>query len=136
MITGEDAYTNYIDTNLKKCGMEVWRRMNKNNDPKTFTTVDGHLRIINDLAKTRCKTMKELRERLESTKMAHHKYIQAGGEELSNVTKRHNLVNILPDMLIQQLQVQDGFGDWTYEDIMNKVEKIMTAQTQYNIDNA
>ena len=80
--------------------------------------------------------MSELRERIKKVKMAHHKYLQAGGEEISNVTKKHNLVNIIPDTIIQHLQVQDGFGDWSYNTIMTKIEQVIRAQSQYNIDNA
>ena len=35
MVTGKISNTLYIETNLKRSGMEMWRRLNKNNDPKT-----------------------------------------------------------------------------------------------------
>ena len=37
----EAEHDKYITTNLKKSGLEIWRRLHRNNDPKTYNTVDG-----------------------------------------------------------------------------------------------
>ena len=99
MVTGETAKSLYITTNLKESGVEMWRRMHKNNDPKTYQTVDGHMRTITSLTATRCKGLNDLRERLEKYDIAVHKYSEAGGEVLTEVMKRHHLINITPEEL-------------------------------------
>jgi len=136
MMSRKRANTLYIKTNLKKSGMEIWRRLNKDNDPKTFTTSEGHLRQITELFKSRCKDMTELIDRMEKIKMQTLRFMEAGGVPLTEIVRRHNLMSILPPSMIQYMQIQDGFVDWTYETIEDKIRKIMNAQNQYNMDNA
>ena len=53
--------------------------------------------------------MEELRNRIEKMKVQYWHYLHAQGQPLTELQQRHNLMNILPAELIQQLQVQDGF---------------------------
>ena len=80
--------------------------------------------------------MEELRTRIEKIKVQYHYYQHAQGEPLTEKQQRHNLMNILPGELLQQLQVQDGFKDCNYDQIMIKVQQIINTQVQYGIDNA
>ena len=69
-------------------------------------------------------------------KVQYWHYLHAQGQPLTELQQRHNLMNILPAELIQQLQVQDGFGECTYDQIIVKVHQIINTQVQYGIDNA
>ena len=59
MITGEVAKSLYITTNIQESGVEMWRHMHKNNDPKTYQTVDGHMRTLTSLTATRCRGLND-----------------------------------------------------------------------------
>ena len=56
-IQGDVPNNIYVLQNLEHSGMEFWRRMIKNNDPKTFGTIEHHMKTIRDLTTVRCKTM-------------------------------------------------------------------------------
>ena len=38
MLTGDLAMTRYISQNVKRSGLEIWRKMHRNNDPNTYNT--------------------------------------------------------------------------------------------------
>ena len=105
----------------------MWRRMHKNNDPKTYQTVDGHMRTITSLTATRCRGLNDLRERLEKYDIAVHKYAKAGGEAMSEVMKRHHLINITPEKLFELWQVQPGFMTWDSQSIKTRMLEMIDA---------
>ena len=113
----------------------MWRRMHKNTDPKTYQTVDGHLRIITSLTATRCRGINDLRGRLEQYDIAIHKYLEAGGEAMSEVSKRHHLINITPEELFKLWQVQPGFMTWSSETIKNRMVEMINANYMFGIEN-
>ena len=115
MVSGEAAKSLYITTNIQESGIEMWRRMHKNNDPKTYQTVDGHMRILTSLTATRCRGINDLRGRLEQFDVAVHKYLAAGGEVLSEVMKRHHLINITTEKVYELWHIQPGFMSWDSE---------------------
>ena len=45
-------------------------------------------------------------------------------------------MNVLPKELIQQLQVQEGFGSLNHDQLLGKIKQIINTQVQYGIDNA
>ena len=66
MITGDLAVTRYIAQNVKKSGLEIWRKLHRNNDPNTHGSKETLKRKIEQLALNRCKDVKELSEILEN----------------------------------------------------------------------
>ena len=53
-IQGDVPFNIYVSQNLQSSGMEFWRRMVKNNDPKTFGTIEHRMQSIRQLTNTRC----------------------------------------------------------------------------------
>ena len=135
MITGDVAKSLYITTNLKESGVEMWRRMHKNNDPKTYQTVDGHMRTVTTLTATRCRGLNDLRERLEKYDVAVHKYLEAGGEAMSEVMKRHHLINITPEKLFELWQVQPGFMSWDSQTIKTRMLDMINVNYVFGVEN-
>ena len=68
MIKGDLAMARYINQNVKRSGLEIWRKMHRTNDPNTYNAKDSYKRIIEPLATTRCKDTKELSETFEKTR--------------------------------------------------------------------
>ena len=62
MITGDLALTRYITLNVKKSGLEIWRKLHKNNDPNTHGSKETLKRKIEQLASNRSKDTKYLSE--------------------------------------------------------------------------
>ena len=80
MITGELSMTRYIAQNVKRSGLEIWRKMHRNNDPNTYNTRDSYKRMIEQLASSRSKNTKELEEKFTKLEAAFDQY-----EILTNV---------------------------------------------------
>ena len=55
------------------------------------------MHTITSLTVTRCRGPNDLRDPLEKYAIAVHKYHTAGGETVSEVMKRHHLINITPE---------------------------------------
>ena len=76
MVSGEKADTKYILQNVKKSGMEFWRRIHKDFNPSTFKTKEMHRMAIDQTAALgRCNNLKELGERFEYLEQASEKYL-------------------------------------------------------------
>ena len=83
MLKGELASARYIAQNVKRSGVEIWRKLNRNNDPRTYATTDGYRRMIEQLASTRCKDEKELRDRFDKLEAAFNQYLIVSNKEYS-----------------------------------------------------
>ncbi len=66
MINGDLAIIRYIAQNVKRSGLEIWRRLNRHNDPNTYGTKETLKRQIEQLASNRSKDIKELSENMQS----------------------------------------------------------------------
>ena len=112
-IDGELATNTYITLNFKRSGMEFWRRILKNSDPKTYGTVDNHLAKIRSITKDHCKSVNELRERMNELELAYDRYFRAGGTPASEAHQKHELLSIIPmDILSQWGEI----ADWGVDD--------------------
>ena len=103
MLKGDVAITRYIAQNVKRSGVEIWRKLNRNNDPKTYATTDGYRRMIEQLASTRCKDETELRDKFEKLEAAFDQYMIVSGKEYNPEDKLHRMVDILPANVYHQL---------------------------------
>ena len=60
MLNGDLAFTRYIAQNVKKSGLEIWRKLNRNHDPSTHASKESLKRKIEQVASTRAKHIQEL----------------------------------------------------------------------------
>ncbi len=60
LITGAYATTDYIDQNVHQSGIEMWRKLNRNSDPRTYNTTDAAHRTGKAFGTHRSKNVKEL----------------------------------------------------------------------------
>ena len=121
MLKGDVAITRYIAQNVKRSGVEIWRKLNRNNDPKTYATTDGYRRMIEQLASTRCKDEKELRDKFEKLEAAFDQYMIVSGKEYNSEDKLHRMVDILPANVYHQLSATVALEDWTYANLKSKI---------------
>ena len=75
MLNGDLAITRYIAQNVKRSGLEIWRKLHRNNDPNTYNTRDSYRRMIEQLASTRTKNTKELSEKFDKLEAAFDQYV-------------------------------------------------------------
>ena len=74
MITGDLSITRYISQNVKRSGLEIWRKLHRNNDPHTYNSKDSYRRQIEQLSLNRSKDEKELRSKFEELEAAFDQY--------------------------------------------------------------
>ena len=60
MLNGDLAITRYIGQNVKRSGLEIWRKLHRNNDPNTYNTKDSYRGMIEQIAANRTKNTKEI----------------------------------------------------------------------------
>ena len=63
-----------------------------------------------------------------------HKYTAAGGEALSEVQKRHHLMNITPEKLYQLWQVQPGFMQWDSTTIKERMLEMIQSNSVFGVE--
>ena len=59
MLNGDLAMSRYISQNVKRSGLEIWRKLNKNNDPSTYGSKEMLKRQIEQLAAIRSKDIRD-----------------------------------------------------------------------------
>ena len=68
IINGDLAITHYIAQSVKRSGLEIWRKLNRQNGPNTHGTKETLKRQIERLASNRTKDTKELPKDLKNLK--------------------------------------------------------------------
>ena len=61
MLTGDLATTRYISQNVKKSGLEIWRKLHRNHDPNTYGSKESMKRKIEQLALNRAKDIRDFK---------------------------------------------------------------------------
>ena len=79
--------TRYVYQNIKQSGIEIWRKLNRNNDPNTYNTRDSYRRQIEQLSSSRCKDETELQTKFEKLEAAFDQYEVVTGFEYKTEDK-------------------------------------------------
>ena len=133
-IEGNYAKNTYVTLNFNKSGMEFWRRIHKNNDPKTFGTIDNHLNKIRAITTGRCKNVDELRNRLNDLELAYNRYYLAGGKPVPEEQQKHELTNITPIDILSQWRLMDNFSKWSCKDVKNRMKDLFQVSYDLGLD--
>ena len=120
-----------ISQNIKRSGLEIWRKLHRNNDPKTYATTDGYRRMIEQLSSTRCKDEKELSARFDKLQAAFDQYLLVSEKEYSQEDKLHRLVDILPANMYHQLSTILPMENWKYDQLKAKVIDILNISHRF-----
>ena len=131
MLSGDTAIMRYIAQNVKKSGLEIWRKLHPNNDPNTYNTKDSYRRMIEQLSANRTKNTKELSEKFDKLEAAFDQYELLTGTEYNQEDKLHRLINILPSDVYQQLSIIMPMERWKYINLKMRVQDMVNISYRF-----
>lgn len=128
----DKATEDYILPNERRCGMEVWRRMNEVYDPKNIHNVNQQLKTIKAATATPCNNLNDLYHRLLKLDELYKEYTRCAKEGYSEVHRKDEYLNILP--IEQQRSIvatNHDFNDWSSRKLRREIDRIIQTQVNY-----
>ena len=103
----------YITQHINRSGLEVWRTMHVNHEPKSFQRTEALRKQIEGYARTRCHNYQALQERMDELNAGFIKYRDRAGVEYPEERQLHHLADIMPQELWDNMVITCPRGDWT-----------------------